>query len=75
MDIEFDFDALLRADRKTRAEAARAEVNAGLLTPNEGRSEEGRPPKEGGDDIYLNGSLVPAGRGQENGSQTPAASE
>lgn len=75
VDIEFDFDALLRADRKTRAEAARAEVNAGLLTPNEGRSEEGRPPKEGGDDIYLNGSLVPAGRGQDNGSQTPAASE
>lgn len=64
-DIEFDFDALLRADMKTRAEARRAEINAGTLTPNEARREEGRPPMEGGDKIYLNGSLVAAGANNE----------
>lgn len=61
IEYQFDFDALLRADQKTRAEARRADINAGTLTPNEGRAQEGRPPKEGGDTIYLNGSLVPAG--------------
>ena len=59
--IEFNFDSLLRADPKTRAETQRASINAGTLTPNEGRAEEGRPPMDGGDVIYLNGSLVPAG--------------
>lgn len=78
IDIEFDFDALLRADQKTRSESMRAAVNAGLLTPNEGRAKEGLPPKQGGDDIYLNGTLVPAGRGQANdgdAAQAPAVTE
>ena len=61
-EIEFDFDALLRADMKTRMEAQRAAINAGILTQNEARADEGRPAKNGGDDIYLNGSLVPAGQ-------------
>lgn len=60
-EIEFNFDALLRADMKTRADAMRAEINSGTLTPNEARRSEGRPPMEGGDKIYLNGSLVAAG--------------
>ena len=69
VEFEFDFDALLRADAKTRAEAQRASINAGVLTPNEARKQEGRAPKDGGDEIYLNGSLVPAGqqRGTPNG--------
>ena len=59
--MEFNFDALLRADLKSRTEAAKSLVNSGLLTPNEGRQQEGLPPKPGGDDIYLNGTMVPAG--------------
>ena len=61
IDIEFDFDALLRADKQTRLDAQAKAVNAGLMTPNEGRAAEGLEPKIGGDNIYLNGSLVPAG--------------
>lgn len=64
IDIEFNFDSLLRADKSTRLDAQAKAVNAGLLKPNEGRAEEGLPSAEGGDKIYLNGSLVPAGTQQ-----------
>lgn len=64
VDIEFNFDSLLRADKATRLESQAKAVNAGLLTPDEGRAEEGLPSKPGGDTIYLNGTLVPAGTQQ-----------
>jgi HK97 family phage portal protein len=60
-DIEFDFDSLLRADPKTRAETNSISINSGQMSPNEARNSEGREDKEGGDQIYLNGSLVQAG--------------
>lgn len=59
-EIEFNFDSLLRADRKTRAEAASTEINSGQSTPNEIRVSEGKPPKEGGDNIFINGALQTA---------------
>lgn len=59
--IEFDFDSLLRADLPTRLETYGKAINSGQMTPNEARAEEGRAPQEGGDKIYLNGTLVPAG--------------
>lgn len=62
--IEFDFDSLLRADKATRTDTQSKAINSGQLSPNEARAEEGRAPKEGGDAIYLNGSLVPAGTQQ-----------
>lgn len=61
IEIEFDFNALLRADSATRIETQTKAVNAGILTPNEARAREGLPPMVGGEKIYLNGSLVPAG--------------
>jgi HK97 family phage portal protein len=64
VDIEFNFDSLLRADKSTRLDAQAKAVHAGLLKPNEGRAEEGLPPETGGDTIYLNGTLVPAGTTQ-----------
>ena len=76
IDIEFDFDALLRADKATRLDSQAKAVNAGLLMPNEGRAAEGLPPEEGGDVIYLNGSLVPAGTTQQAMQPTiPAPTE
>lgn len=68
VDIEFNFDSLLRADKSTRLDAQSKAVNAGLLKPNEGRAEEGLPPAEGGDSIYLNGSLVQGGTEKEDGA-------
>lgn len=57
--VSFDFDALLRADRRGRAEANQKDIQAGIRTPNEVRQEEGLPPKEGGDLLYVNGTMVP----------------
>lgn len=67
--IEFDFDSLLRADLATRLNTNSAAINSGQMTPNEARSAEGRAPKTGGDEIYLNGSLVKAGTAQDEGVQ------
>lgn len=61
IDLEFDFDALLRADLATRLEANSKAIGSGQLTPDEARKDEGRGPMTGGDRIYLNGTLVPAG--------------
>jgi HK97 family phage portal protein len=73
IEIEFDFDALLRADAVKRFESHSKSINAGLLTPNEARAKEGLEPKTGGDVIYLNGSLVPAGS-VNRGTQAPKPS-
>ena len=62
--IEFDFDSLLRADKASRTEMNGKAINSGQKTPNEARADEGLAPKNGGDDIYLNGSLVAAGTTQ-----------
>jgi HK97 family phage portal protein len=64
IDIEFNFDSLLRADAATRAETNSKMINSGQKTPNEVRASEGLEPQAGGDSIYLNGSLVPAGTQQ-----------
>jgi HK97 family phage portal protein len=71
IDIEFNFDSLLRADKTTRLDSQAKGVNAGLLMPNEGRAEEGLPPAAGGDQIYLNGTLVPAGTVQRQTQAIP----
>ena len=64
VDIEFDFDSLLRADAATRAETNSKKINSGQTSPNEARASEGLPPLGGGDKLYLNASLVPAGTQQ-----------
>lgn len=60
IDIEFDFDSLLRANQQERYDANQKAINSGQLTPNEARRNEGRESMTGGDNIYLNGTLVPA---------------
>jgi hypothetical protein len=57
--IEFNFDSLLRADPKERAERDSIRINSGQITPNESRNSEGYLDKEGGDRLLVNGSLVP----------------
>ena len=43
-EAEFNFDALLRADTKSRLSAYGEAINTGQLTPNEARKAEGREP-------------------------------
>lgn len=58
-EVEFDFDALLRADPAARFTGYQSAINAGVITPNEAREAEGRPPLDGGDQLMVNGTMVP----------------
>lgn len=57
--IQFDFDALLRADKATRIQTYSTAIQTGQLKPNEARSLEGMEPVEGGDTLVMNGALLP----------------
>jgi HK97 family phage portal protein len=82
MDIEFDFNALLRSDIKTMFESYKSAVNGSLMTPNEARKELNLQPVEAGDKLFLQGAMVPIEQlgqqmqpqqpiGQENGNEIP----
>jgi len=58
-DVEFDFDALLRADAKNRFESYRVGIMAGVMTPNEARALEHLDPKSGGDRLLMQGAMMP----------------
>lgn len=55
----FSDTALMRTDAKSRAEFYAKLFNIGSITPNEIRSLEDMPPKEGGDELYIQGAVVP----------------
>jgi len=59
VDVRFDFDALLRADKQARMDANQKAINSGQLMPNEARAQEGLSPAEGGDQLYVNSTMVP----------------
>lgn len=56
--MKFNVDVILRADIKTRYEAYRTGLQAGFITANEVRALEEMEPKEGGDDLLVNGNMV-----------------
>jgi len=57
--VEFDFDALLRMDQASRFDGYGKGIQAGVITPNEARKLEGWEPKTGGDQLLVNGTMVP----------------
>ncbi len=57
--ILFDFDDLLRLNRKERAEAQLKEINSGITTPNEAREENNRQPHESGNELMINTAIQP----------------
>lgn len=68
IEIEFDFDALLRADMKTRLESYRVAVQGSILTPNEARVLEGLAKRPGGDSLLAQINMSPIEKlGQQNG--------
>lgn len=76
--IEFDFNDLLEPDKKTRFETYNKAVNSGVLAPNEARANESLPPKDGGDDLIVNGNMIPINQVQNNpfgGGNATQASE
>lgn len=51
--VEFEVEYLTMLDSKTRAEVDAKEVGAAIKTPNEARARRNLPPKEGGDDLWM----------------------
>lgn len=54
---EFDRDALLAMDAKSRSEFLSSSIQSGLMTPNEGRRVLNLPNKEGGDELFIQANL------------------
>lgn len=67
-EAEFDFDSLLRADTTSRYTANGEAINTGQLTPNEARIAEGRTALPGGDQLLIQGAMIPI----VNAGKTPA---
>jgi HK97 family phage portal protein len=59
--VEHNLDGLQRGDLKSRFEALARGVQTALLTPNEARELDNRPPLENGDKLYIQGATVPLG--------------
>ncbi|HEX8585052.1 MAG TPA: phage portal protein [Allosphingosinicella sp.] len=57
--VEHNLDGIMRGDFKTRLEALARGVQTALLTPDEGRDLLNRPPKPGGDKLYIQSATVP----------------
>lgn len=51
--VEFSLDGLLRGDFKTRMDGYAQGVQNSLITPNEARRMENRPPMDGGDSLFI----------------------
>jgi HK97 family phage portal protein len=69
-EIEFDFDALLRMNQTLRFDGYNKGINGGVLTPNEARALEGWSPKEGGDTLLVNSTMMPIGQVGQRGANS-----
>jgi len=59
LQIKFNLDSLLRGDSKARSALYTAGIQYGFKTPNECRALENDPPMPGGDQLFIQSSLVP----------------
>ena len=57
--IRFDLSRLFATDLRTRAEYVKSSVEAGVMTPNEGRIFENREPIGGGDQLFITCNVAP----------------
>ena len=57
-ELEFDADAILRANLKDRIESTSKQVLSGFMTPNEARKSEGRQPKPNGDQLLVPSNMT-----------------
>lgn len=62
---EFLMDEVLRGSFEVRTPAMVQAINAGLLTPAEGRELENRPFIEGSDQLFINAAVVPIDKAGE----------
>lgn len=57
--FKFNVGVILRADQKTQLEALGGAVQQGIYTPNEARAFLDKESRPGGDQLIVNGSMVP----------------
>lgn len=67
--VEFNVDGLLRGDFKTRMEGTAQAVQNAIMTPNEARRLDNRPPMPGGDHLMIQGATVPIEQQDGRGAQ------
>lgn len=60
--VEFNVDGLLRGDFATRMDGLSKGIQNAFLTPNEARAMENRPPKDGGDELWLQQNMARLGQ-------------
>ena len=58
--IEFDVEGgIMRPEYIERIKGLKEAVQGGMFSPNEARASEGKPAKEGGDDLFMQRQMVP----------------
>lgn len=57
--VEHNLDGLMRGDFVSRMAGMANAIQNGVLTPNEGRALDNRPPLPGGDNLMIQGATVP----------------
>lgn len=57
--VEHNMDAMLRGDFKTRMEGFAKAIQSGVATPNELRRLDNRPDMPGGDQLFMQGAMMP----------------
>jgi HK97 family phage portal protein len=69
--VEHSLDAMMRGDFATRMAGMAQGIQTAILTPNEARTLDNRPPLANGDDLYIQGATVRLGS-QQDGAILPA---
>lgn len=57
--LRFNVDSILRADIEKRYNAYKSGIQGGFMTPNQARGLEEWAPEEGGDQLLVNGNMIP----------------
>lgn len=74
LQIKFNLDSLLRGDSAARAAFYASGIQHAWLKPNEARAKEDLPPVEGGDQLFIQASMVPlSAAGQATSTGAPKA--
>lgn len=74
--IKFDTDAFYQINITEKADYMTKTISAGVMTPNEWRKREGKPPLDGGDQAFISCNVAPIDSAKIKGESTgPAQSE
>ncbi len=73
--LEYNVDALIRGDFKTRMDGYTAAIQHALMTPNEARAKENWPPQEFGDKLLMMSNVTSLEKAVTASAPAPTASD